>query len=153
MKATIPNELLKRAVLQLETLLLKKGGVVEWQLEEENSFIMADEENLYLAFFNMINNAIKYSAIPKVVISTSKQDSRYLISIKDNGPGIEPSQQKKIFKKFYRAQNGNIHNVKGLGLGLYFARKVIDGHRGHIRVNSIPGIGTEFKIDLPITVN
>lgn len=149
-KPVVPNELLKRVVLQLEPLLLKKEGVVEWQLEENQSTIMADEENLYLAFFNIINNAIKYSAVPKVLISTVKDDNHYQVSIKDNGIGMEPSQQKKIFKKFYRAQNGNIHSVKGLGLGLYFTKKVIDGHHGHISVNSILGIGTEFKIDLPV---
>ncbi len=149
----VPNELLKRAVLQLETLLTKKGGTVAWQLDEQNTPILADEENLYLAFFNIINNAIKYSPVPMVVISTFRQDNRYLVSIKDNGLGIEPSQQKKIFKKFYRTPNGNLHSIKGLGLGLYFTRKVIDGHRGHIRVNSIPGIGSEFKIELPLMMN
>jgi len=149
-QAVIPNELLKKVVLQLEPLLAKKEGTVLWELEPGNGFIQADEENLYLAFFNIINNAIKYAGIPKVVISTSIVGDRYIISIKDNGPGIESSHQKKIFNKFYRAQNGNLHTVKGLGLGLYFTRKVIDGHQGQIRVKSIPGIGTEFTIDLPV---
>ena len=149
-QAVVPNELLKKAVLQLETLLAKKEGKVVWELEPGNSSILADEENLYLAFFNIINNAIKYATVPKVVISTSVTDNRYIIRISDNGPGVDPSQQKKIFNKFYRAQNGNLHTVKGLGLGLYFTRKVIDGHQGQIRVNSIPGIGTEFTIDLPV---
>lgn len=149
-QAVVPNELLKKVVLQLETLLAKKEGTVLWELEPGNVSIRADEENLYLAFFNIINNAIKYAAVPKVVISTSCDDNRYIVRISDNGPGIEPPQQKKIFNKFYRAQNGNLHTVKGLGLGLYFTRKVIDAHQGQIRVNSIPGIGTEFTIDLPV---
>jgi len=146
----VPNELLKKASLQLEPLLTKKGGVLKWELEKDNKTIMGDEENLYLAFFNIISNAIKYSASPEVTIKTSALDKKYFISIKDRGPGIDPSQQKKIFRKFYRAQNGNLQNAKGLGLGLYFTRKVIDGHRGDINVNSIPGLGSEFLIELPL---
>ena len=144
-----PNDLLKKAVMQLESLLTKSNGIVEWKLEEENISINADEENLYLAFFNIINNAIKYSSQPKINISTFIRDSGYFISIKDNGIGIESSQLKKIFKKFYRVQQGNLHTTRGLGLGLYFTKKVIQGHGGNISVNSIPDVGTEFLIDLP----
>jgi two-component system phosphate regulon sensor histidine kinase PhoR len=79
-----------------------------------------------------------------------KNANKYTISIKDNGAGMEPSEYKRIFKKFYRVQNGNVHNTKGLGLGLYFTKKVIDGHHGKIEVQSLPGIGTEFKIELPL---
>lgn len=150
MKPVVPNDLLKKVIAQLEPLLSKKSGVVEWNLDEENSSIMADEENLYLAFFNIINNAIKYAVQPKIIISTVKNSHKYTVSIKDNGAGIEPSEYKKIFKKFYRVQNGNVHNSKGLGLGLYFTKKVIDGHYGKIDVHSLPGIGTEFKIELPL---
>jgi two-component system phosphate regulon sensor histidine kinase PhoR len=145
-----PNELLKKAVAQLEPLLNKKNGVIEWNLEESNEQIQADEENLYLAIFNIINNAIKYSSQPKIIVTTIKNSYKYTISIKDNGTGIESSEHKKIFKKFYRVHNGNVHNAKGLGLGLYFAKKVIDYHQGKIDVQSLPGIGTEFKIELPL---
>jgi len=146
----VPNELLRRAVTQLEPLLIKKSGVIEWHLEEEEATIPGDEENLYLAIFNIINNAIKYSAQPKIIISTIKNSHKYTISIKDNGAGIETSELKKIFRKFYRVQNGNVHNAKGLGLGLYFTKKVIDYHHGKIEVQSVYGIGTEFKIELPL---
>jgi len=146
----VPNELLRKAAAQLEPLLIKKGGVFEWALEEENITLFADEENLYLAFFNILNNAIKYAAQPKIIISTLKNSHKYTISIKDNGLGIEAEDVKKIFKKFYRVQNGNVHNVKGLGLGLYFTKKVIDGHHGKIEIHSLPGIGTEVKIELPL---
>ena len=149
MKPVVPNELLKKVIAQLEPLLHKKTGVVEWDLDEENSSILADEENLYLSLFNIINNAIKYSPQPKIIITTVKNSYKYTISIKDNGAGMESSEYKKIFKKFYRVQNGNVHNTKGLGLGLYFTKKVIDGHHGKIDVHSLRGIGTEFKIELP----
>jgi len=150
MKPVVPNELLKKVIAQLEPLLNKKAGIVEWDLDEENSSILADEENLYLSLFNIINNAIKYSAQPKIIIATVKNSYKYTISIKDNGAGMESSEYKKIFKKFYRVQNGNVHNTKGLGLGLYFTKKVIDGHHGKIDVHSLTGIGTEFKIELPL---
>ncbi len=143
------HELLSRASLQLEPMLQKKNGIIETHLYEGDSKIHADEENLYLAIFNIINNAIKYSKTPKIIITTDVKDNMFTISVKDNGKGIEPPFQKKIFKKFYRVQNGDVHDVKGLGLGLYFTKKVIDAHYGHIYVNSIPGIGTEFKIELP----
>jgi two-component system phosphate regulon sensor histidine kinase PhoR len=150
MKPVVPNELLKKVIAQLEPLLNKKAGIIEWDLDEENSSLLADEENLYLSFFNIINNAIKYASQPKIIISTVKNSYKYTISIKDNGFGMESSEYKKIFKKFYRVQNGNVHNTKGLGLGLYFTKKVIDGHYGKIDVHSLPGIGTEFKIELPL---
>jgi len=150
LKNVIPNELLKKAAAQLEPLLNKKAGIIEWDLEEENYSLPADEENLYLAVFNIINNAIKYSSQPKIIISTIKNSHKYIISIKDNGAGIESSELKKVFRKFYRVQNGNIHNSKGLGLGLYFTKKVIDYHHGKIDVQSVHGIGTDFKIELPL---
>jgi len=148
-RPVVPNELLRRAVAQLEPLLSKSNGVVEWKLEEADTAINADEDNLYLALFNIINNAIKYSSQPRITILTTQKDNKFIISIKDNGMGIEASQIKKIFRKFYRVQQGNVHTAKGLGLGLYFTKKVIQGHGGHIYVNSIPDVGTEFLIELP----
>lgn len=149
MKDVQPNELLKRAVLQLEPLLNKSNGKIAWNLEPDNLSIPADEENLYLALFNIINNAIKYSEKPVINISTYSKDEYYYISIRDNGIGIEQEHKKKIFNKFYRVSTGNLHSAKGLGLGLYFTRNVILGHSGSIQVNSTPGKGTEFLIGLP----
>jgi two-component system phosphate regulon sensor histidine kinase PhoR len=124
--------------------------MIETDLEPDNIKIEADYDNLYLAIFNIINNALKYSDQPHVKISTVVNNSHFEIRIKDNGIGIEKDDLKKIFRKFYRAQKGNLHNSKGLGLGLYFAKKVISLHKGSIHVNSIPGIGTDFKIELPL---
>lgn len=148
--SVVPNELLRRAALQLDPLLQKRKGVVDLALEPGNVVVMADEENLYLAIFNIISNAIKYSPAPEVRISSAVQHDRYVISIRDNGIGIAAEEQKKIFRKFYRSEKGNVHSTKGLGLGLYFTKKVIDGHHGEILVTSTPGTGTEFRIELPL---
>ena len=148
-----PNELLRRAALQLDPLLKKKKGEIQLDLESGGQFIVADEENLYLALFNIISNAIKYADQPVVQIRSFRRDDRYVISIRDNGIGIDPSEQQKIFRKFYRSQKGNVHSTKGLGLGLYFTKKVIDGHHGTILVKSTPGAGTEFSIEIPVNDN
>lgn len=150
-KTVVPNFVLQKAALQLEPLLLKKQGRLVWLLEPGNEELPADEENLYLAFFNLLSNAIKYSERPVVEVTTSLRDHKYLITIRDNGIGISPADQKKIFRKFYRVQSGNIHTVKGLGLGLYFTRKVIRGHGGTLTVKSEPGAGSVFILELPIT--
>jgi two-component system phosphate regulon sensor histidine kinase PhoR len=149
-KSIVPNELIRQAVSQLDPILQEKKGEIELELEEQDLSIQADPENLYLALFNIINNAIKYSNQPHVKISTSIHNHCFSISIKDNGIGIDPADIKKIFKKFYRSQKGNLHNSKGLGLGLYFTKKVIALHHGNIQVHSIPGIGTDFTIELPV---
>jgi len=88
-----------------------------------------------------------------ILIETKAINGMYQISVKDNGIGIEEQYQKKLFRKFYRVPTGDIHNVKGLGLGLYFVKKVIDENKGTINLKSITGIGSEFIIELPIYKN
>jgi len=146
----VPNVLIRQAVSQLEPILEEKKGSFIMQLEENEFSIHADSDNLFLAIFNIITNALKYSPQPKIMIDTWHNSNHYYIVVKDNGIGIDQGDIKKIFRKFYRAQKGNLHTVKGLGLGLYFTKKVIDLHKGNIYVKSIMGVGTEFKIELPI---
>ena len=132
-KTTVhPNELIKRAVMQLEPLVTQKNGKIIFDPDDSGDTIFADGDNLYLAIFNVINNAVKYAEVPKILITTGQQNLKYFISVKDNGIGIAPGEQQKIFKKFYRAQNGNVHTAKGLGLGLYFVKKIIELHHGQI---------------------
>jgi two-component system, OmpR family, phosphate regulon sensor histidine kinase PhoR len=146
----VPNDLIKQTILQLDPIMQEKKGCIETDFEASDLRIEADYDNLYLAIFNIINNALKYASQPHVRISTAVNNNQFEIRIRDNGIGIEQEDLKKIFRKFYRAQKGNLHNSKGLGLGLYFAKKVISLHNGTIHVNSIPGIGTDFKIELPL---
>ena len=144
-----PNELIKNAVAQLYAPIEEKNAKIELHLEEHNHTISVDSNNLYVALLNVISNAIKYSTNSLVIIETKSFNGSYSITVKDNGIGIAKKYQKKLFKKFYRVPKGDVHNVKGLGLGLYFVKKVIDAHNGTITINSIEDIGTEFIIVLP----
>ena len=149
----VPNELIKNAVTQLHVNIEEKNAKVELILDPQNSKIVADKSGLYVAILNLVSNAIKYSTHPMILIETKAINGMYQISVKDNGIGIEEQYQKKLFRKFYRVPTGDIHNVKGLGLGLYFVKKVIDENKGTINLKSITGIGSEFIIELPIYKN
>lgn len=148
-KEVQPHQLIKNAIAQLYTVIDEKNATIQYFFEPTETTILADYNNLFVAILNLISNAIKYASKPVVIIETRVQNNVYSISIKDNGIGIDKHFQKKLFKKFYRVPTGDVHNVKGLGLGLYFVKKVIDAHGGNIKLNSIVGIGTEFVIELP----
>lgn len=114
-------------------------------------YIVADELHLLTVFNNLMDNALKYS--DKNCLIEIKLDltiKNAIITIKDNGIGIEHSVQKKIFDKFYRVQSGNIHDVKGFGLGLSYVKSIIESHHGIITLNSEKGKGSEFEIKLPV---
>lgn len=145
-----PNELINQAISQLHVNMEEKKVNIQLLLEQNNTKIEVDKSGLFVAILNLISNAIKYSNHPIIIIKTEIVNGRFQISVKDNGIGIEEQYQKKLFKKFYRVPTGDIHNVKGLGLGLYFVKKVIDENKGNIHVKSISGIGSEFVIELPI---
>lgn len=145
----IPNNIIKDVLKDMDPLVKQTHTRIEFIPEEDNKTISADESNIAMVIVNLVENAIKYSTEPHVIITTSAENGHYSISVKDNGIGIEKKYIRQLFKKFFRVPTGNVHNVKGFGLGLNFVKKVIDAHKGKIVVNSIPGIGTEFKITLP----
>ncbi|HTL07621.1 MAG TPA: HAMP domain-containing sensor histidine kinase, partial [Chitinophagaceae bacterium] len=145
----VPNNIIKDVLKDMDPLVKQTNTQIEFIPEEDNRTIVADESNIAMVIVNLVENAIKYSRQPHVIITTATENGQYSISVKDNGIGIEKKYIKQLFKKFFRVPTGNIHNVKGFGLGLNFVKKVIDAHKGKIMVYSIPGIGTEFKIILP----
>ncbi len=147
-----PAKLIEQALNKLQPLIEQRNAQIELKVTNYEMNIYADEGHLELAIINILENALKYSASPHIIVETGKEDSDYFISIKDNGIGIEKKYLKNIFKKFYRVPTGNVHDVKGFGLGLNFVKKIIDGHDGKIRVNSLPGIGTEFRLLLPFNL-
>lgn len=120
------------------------------QLSANNSFIQADRVHFSNILHNLLDNAMKYShAAPKISINTWNERQNIIIEIKDNGMGIDKKDIKRIFEKFYRVPTGNVHNVKGFGLGLYYVSKIIEAHKWQINVESEIGKGTNFKIKIP----
>ena len=135
--------------LQLED----RNGKIELELNAENDFIEADEVHLSNLVNNLIDNAIKYSKDdqpPVIKIATASTNKSIIITIEDNGIGMTKETAKRVFEKFYRAHTGNIHNVKGFGLGLSYVKTMVEAHGGIIKVDSILGKGSTFTIELPI---
>lgn len=144
------NQIIRTAVEQLEPLAVSKSARIELNLEE--GILNATIDPIYItqSIVNLIENSIKYSKDPKIIVSTKRDVEHVSISVKDNGIGIDKKYHRQLFNKFFRVPTGDVHDVKGFGLGLNFVKKVVDAHHGSITLNSIPGIGTEFKIKLPI---
>jgi two-component system phosphate regulon sensor histidine kinase PhoR len=143
------NQIIREAIDKVTPLSEDRHARIDLNLEEEPLSIYIDPSHIELAVVNLLENALKYAADPHVVVSSGKENGHYFISVKDNGVGIEKKYLGRIFQKFYRVPTGNVHDVKGFGLGLNYVKKIIDAHRGRITVNSLPGIGTEFRILLP----
>ena len=144
---TIIQAAMENFQLQLEG----KGGRAELQLNAKNDLLEADEVHFTNLISNLIDNAVKYSRDNLLVRVTTHSTARNLvIRIEDNGIGMSKETQKRIFEKFYRAHTGNLHNVKGFGLGLSYVKTIIDAHDGKIKVESIVGKGTAFTLEFPL---
>ena len=124
------NELLQQSITDLQPLIEQKNAIVQTNFSIPVLVVKADKAYLRLCLINLIENAIKYAAVPVIDISTSIEGNNLYISVKDNGIGIATEHQKKIFERFYRITDGELHNSKGFGLGLNFVKKVIDTHSG-----------------------
>lgn len=128
----------------------ERQGKVQLALQAKSTFILGDRDLLTQAINNVIDNAEKYSPKrPQIVVRTRDHREGIEIDIVDGGIGIHPQMQRKVFQKFFRAQKGNVHNVKGFGLGLDFVKNVIRSHRGKVSLFSELNRGTEVKIVLP----
>src|ERR1700744_910561 len=147
-----PHLLIEQALGKVQPLIEQKNARIELKMEELNGVgrVHAANAHLELAVVNLLENALKYSTEPHIVVETGHLEDDFFISVKDNGVGIEKQYLKNIFKKFYRVPTGDIHDVKGFGLGLNFVKRIIDAHKGKIKVNSLPGIGTEFRLFIPL---
>jgi len=125
-------------------------------LEAVDSTVYVDEVHFTNMVFNLMDNAVKYrnpEGPLNINVKTWNENGKLLFSIEDNGIGIKKENLKKIFEKFYRVHTGNVHDVKGFGLGLAYVKRVIDMHQGQIKVESTYGKGTKFTIQLPIITN
>jgi two-component system phosphate regulon sensor histidine kinase PhoR len=130
---------------------MNQGGKIELNCSAENYIIQADPVHLTNVVYNLLDNAVKYcTKIPQIDLNTRNEKSFLVIEISDNGIGIKREDIKLIFDKFYRVPTGNIHNVKGFGLGLYYVKLIIEAHDGKIDIKSTLNKGTTFTIYLPI---
>jgi two-component system, OmpR family, phosphate regulon sensor histidine kinase PhoR len=129
---------------------LNHDSLIETKLDPSVGKVLADVLHLTNIFYNIIDNAVKYAGEkPFIRVETKKDQARVLIIIDDNGPGIDPKYRKRIFEKFFRIPSGNIHNVKGFGLGLYYVKIVCRAHQWNIRLDSESGKGAIFIIEIP----
>ncbi len=147
------NELIATSVDAVEASIFASHGKIEINLPEEPIFIFADGLHFSNVVANLIDNALKYNnGNPEIKIQLERSKPKsVLLTISDNGIGISQDQISRIFDKFYRVPTGNIHNVKGFGLGLFYVKSVVKAHNGKIFVTSKPGEGTQIHISLPVS--
>ncbi|MFC2121036.1 sensor histidine kinase [Bacteroidota bacterium] len=144
---------IREAIKNISILAKEKKGKIEDELNASEYYINADEIHFVNIIYNLLDNAIKYcDKIPDISVKTTNVNNSVLISVKDNGIGISKENRKKIFDKMYRVPTGNIHNVKGFGLGLSYVHSVVAEFGGSIKVKSEPGKGSEFEILLPVII-
>ena len=150
MKEMYINELIEHTSEIFSLKVANKGGKITTILHAEDDLILADEVHFTNVIHNLVDNALKYSDKPLLLtLETWNEKDQVMISIEDNGIGIQKEDHKRIFEKFYRVPTGNKHNVKGFGLGLAYVKKIIQEHKGTIKVESEINIGTKFTIALP----
>ena len=145
------NELIKDIVGTFSLKVERKGGQISSNLLAANDLAMVDEVHFTNIIYNLMDNALKYSEKPLLLnISTlNNKEGELIIQIEDNGIGIKKEDQKRIFEKFYRVSTGNLHNIKGFGMGLAYVKKMVTEHKGSITVESEFNIGTKFIIKIP----
>jgi two-component system phosphate regulon sensor histidine kinase PhoR len=144
------HELTRSAAEKIMLQVEQKHGKIQENLVAKKSTIWADKVHITNIVLNLLDNAVKYSKeIPDIVISTENISDGILLSVKDNGIGISKENTKKIFDQFYRVSTGNVHDIKGFGLGLSYVRAIVIKHGGQISVDSELGKGSTFKIYIP----
>jgi len=145
------NKLAESVASNFEIRVSNENGELKTDLQAENPFIRGDEVHITNVFFNLLDNAVKYSNTkPMIELSTENKNGWVIVQVKDNGIGIPKENQTQIFERFYRVPTGNIHNVKGFGLGLSYVKRIIDVHNGKIKVDSTLGKGTRFRLYFPL---
>jgi two-component system phosphate regulon sensor histidine kinase PhoR len=142
----IIEDAIQSIVLQVE----KKGGAIISDLKAVNPVATTDPSHFANLIYNLLDNANKYSLnVPEIKISTGNTSNGVLIIVEDKGIGMTKAVQSRIFERFYRQTSGNIHNVKGFGLGLSYVKAVLEANRGSIHVQSEPGKGSKFEVFIP----
>ena len=145
------HDLVEDAISHVELIVEDRQGHIETELKATKSSVLANETHFINVLVNILDNAIKYSPdAPKITVESVNVGNNILVTIKDEGSGMSKAAVKRVFEKFYREHTGNIHNVKGHGLGLSYVKRIVEDHSGHISVTSEKGKGSAFTIKLPL---
>jgi two-component system phosphate regulon sensor histidine kinase PhoR len=145
------HDIIQEAVKNISLSLNSRQGKVELKLEAAPSVLYADKLHLTNVFFNLLDNAIKYCTNdPLIEIHTQMRNHQLEVTVTDNGIGISPENQKKVFHKFYRVPTGNVHDVKGFGIGLNYVKLVVESHKGKITLSSELSKGSTFTMQFPL---
>ena len=144
------NTMINNVASNFELRVKSKNGTLQTEIIAEDPILNGDEVHITNVIFNLLDNAMKYSTeFPEIKVATENKKGQLVISVQDKGIGIPKEHQIQIFDRFYRVPTGNVHNVKGFGLGLSYVKKIIDSHNGKIKVESIVNKGTKFSILFP----
>jgi two-component system phosphate regulon sensor histidine kinase PhoR len=145
------HSIVGRAIETTEIQVHQKQGKIRTMLSAGDDMVYGDTEHLTNLVNNLLDNAIKYSPeYPDITLSTENRQGGIVLSVEDKGIGMSKSVQSRIFERFYRQASGDVHDVKGFGLGLNYVRAIVDAHKGNITVTSEPGRGSRFEIYLPL---
>ena len=145
------HELIEDAITHVELIVKNRAGYIKTNFKATKASILANDSYFTNVIVNILDNAIKYSeGPPKIDIITENHGNSILMSIKDQGVGIGKAAQKRVFEEFYREHTGNVHNVKGHGLGLANVKRIVENHQGIIFIESEKGKGSTFTIKLPL---
>jgi two-component system phosphate regulon sensor histidine kinase PhoR len=148
------NEVVDQVLQNMKIQLEQKGGSFITDLQATNTLVQADKIHFTNVVFNLVDNALKYTEkIPVIKVGTRDEAQGIVVFVEDNGIGISKENQKKIYEKLYRVPTGNIHNVKGFGLGLSYVKAIVDKHNGWIKVKSELNKGSRFEILIPHKYN
>ncbi len=148
------NQLIQEVVKNNSIAIESKGGAIHLKLNAGDAIVKIDRLHFTNVVYNLLDNALKYNQrVPEITITTSNQNGQLTLAVSDNGIGIPVEEHKKVFHKFYRVPTGNIHDVKGFGLGLNYVKLIVENHEGKISLESVPGEGSTFIINIPLGTN
>jgi two-component system, OmpR family, phosphate regulon sensor histidine kinase PhoR len=145
------NEIIHTVVQNFKLQVENRNGKIELIDESTNDVIHGDKVHLVNVVTNLLDNAVKYSReTPEITVYASNTAKQFRLSVRDRGIGISKDNQKKVFDRFYRVSTGNVHDVKGFGLGLSYVKLIVEQHSGSITLSSELNKGTQFDIILPL---
>jgi two-component system phosphate regulon sensor histidine kinase PhoR len=148
------NEVVNQVLQNMKIQLERKGGQFITDIQATNTLVQADKIHLTNVVFNLVDNALKYTEkIPVIKVGTKDHKNGVIVYVEDNGIGISKENQGKVFDKLYRVPTGNIHNVKGFGLGLSYVKAIVDKHNGWIKLKSELNKGSRFELFIPHKYN